>query len=232
MSYVENAFRSRYGYIGNRPRAYCVFVHESNNPLPQTDDGIQYLSAIMQRARAAKTQAIIVISGRDGLTTDEQTFIDLFKDFKEIKVTLRIYASFGGDEFWGDEPRQFWEVDAHRVSADFEGIITLEDDSETDYSALFAERFRLIHGKRAAQEKAIQVLMSMTGRSHEELMNECRLDAESMAATREYDELIDEVYDEDIDEDIDDEWKRKWKRRRKNGGRDNGESEKGFVTLF
>lgn len=203
MSYVESAFRSKYGYLGNRPRAYCAFVHESNDPLPPTDDGIQYISAIMQRAREAGSEAIIVISGWDGFTTDEPTFINLLKDFKEVKITIRIYASF-----MRDSPRQFWEVDAHKVSAHFEGKIALEDDSETDHSALFAERFRFIHGERASIEEAIQMLMGMTGRSREELMEECRLEVEGDGGEMEYDEDC-EVFDEEWKEE---EWKEEEKK--------------------
>jgi hypothetical protein len=189
MSYVESAFRSKYGYLGNRPQAYCTFVHESNDPLPPTDDGIQYISAVMQRAQEAGTQAIIVISGWDGFTTDEPTFINLLRDFKEVKITIRIYASF-----MRDSPRHFWEVDAHKVSAYFEGKLTLEDDTEKVHSALFAERFRFIHGERASIEEAVQMLMKITGKSREELMEECRLEAEGKRGETEYEEC--EVFEE------------------------------------
>ena len=171
MSFVESVFRSKYGDLGNRPRAFCPFVHESNDPLPPTNDGIQYVSSFIQRAREAKTDVILVISGWDGFTTDEQSFISLLKDFKEVKITIRVY-----DSFKSDLPRRFWEVDAHKVSDHFEGNIMLEGDSETDHSALFAERFRAVHEKRASMEHNLQMLMRLAGRSRQDLKDECEME--------------------------------------------------------
>lgn len=170
MFHVETAFNAMYGKISNRPSAYCAFVHESNDFLQPTNDGIQYLSSFMQRAQEARCEVILVISGWCGLTTDEASFINLLKDFKDIKVTLRVYASF-----MPDLPRKFWQVDAHKVSEFFQGNITLEDDSETDHSALFAGKFQFIHDLRASMEESCRQLMDLTGKSREEVMEECKM---------------------------------------------------------
>jgi hypothetical protein len=206
MSHVERAFRSKYGELGNRPRAYCAFVHESNTPLPPTSDEIQYVTSVIQRAREAGAEAILVISGWDGFTTHEPNFINVFKDFKEVKITVLIYASF-----MADSPRQFWEVDPHKISDHFEGKMKLEDDSETDHSALFVERFQFIHRKRASLEEALQVLMEMTGRSREELKEECNLEAIEEEGEREYGEE-----NEGSDEEQE---KKAWQPRKKRGRR-------------
>lgn len=166
MSRVETAFNAMYGKISKRPPAYCAFVHESNDFLPPTNDGIQYLSSFMQKAHEARCEVILVISGWCGLTTDEASFINLLKDFKDVKVTIRAYASFVPDL-----PRTFWVVDVHKVSDFFQGNIMLEDDSETHHSALFAEKFQLFHNWGAT----VRQLMDLTGQTREEVIEQYEL---------------------------------------------------------
>lgn len=136
---VEDTFKEKYGTLGNRPYAYCLFVHGANDPMTSEHETIRYLTSFMNKAWAAECGAIFVFSGCAGLTTDATTFINLFKGFKDVNVQIKVYVSFEHRQYG-----HFWEVNPHKVCDIFEGK-PIPEDTPVDDSEWFVTNFRLQH---------------------------------------------------------------------------------------
>ncbi|KAJ5482348.1 hypothetical protein N7475_001160 [Penicillium sp. IBT 31633x] len=161
---VEEAFERKYGKLGTRPYCCCPMIHKYSTPLDPTCDSFQSMINVLMWGREINSDIILAFAHWDSITTHEPSFASIFKDFKDIKVTIRVFAVTSANTM-----RAFHEFDAHRVSDHFRGLINLEDEPTIDASQLFMKKLKDIHEVRLGVENSIDLMVRLTGRPEAEL---------------------------------------------------------------
>ncbi|KGO65696.1 hypothetical protein PITC_008120 [Penicillium italicum] len=114
--------RKRFGLLGLRPHKMQTIIQPAQSRIPSLSRVGKYLGMALEEARASKTECIFVLHGWDGWTTDKMTIVDLCDQFRDVPFSLHVYANRG-------EPRDFFEVNAHKVNAYFRHLVTADDPS-------------------------------------------------------------------------------------------------------
>ncbi|CAG8303354.1 unnamed protein product [Penicillium nalgiovense] len=112
--------RKRFGLLGLRPHKMQTIIQPAHNRVSALSRVGKYLVMALEEARASKTECIFVLHGWDGWTTDRMTIAELCQQFCDVPFSFHVYANRG-------TPREFYEVNAHKVNAYFRHMVTLDD---------------------------------------------------------------------------------------------------------
>jgi hypothetical protein len=116
---VAAEHRKRFGVLGCRPIKIQTIVHPSNNKISRGSKISKYVYAALEEARKAHVESIVILNGWDGWTTDPATLGELCESFKDVSITLRVYAG---------SPRHFYDANAHTVNDYLDRHILVDDD--------------------------------------------------------------------------------------------------------
>ncbi|KAF7521099.1 hypothetical protein PCG10_008503 [Penicillium crustosum] len=158
LHWVEQIHMQEYGSLDSRSVDYIPFIQSSNRPLPLGGEVMTKLSAVFQKARAnAGCGVILVISGWDGLTTNDGSLAILYLKSEGIDVTLRFYVEESDSKI-----RHFRDVkfqDAYRALN--EDIMLNDGDSSLK---AFCESYRGIQANKHAQAQVKKELNELSFR--------------------------------------------------------------------
>ncbi|KAJ5383384.1 hypothetical protein N7517_001295 [Penicillium concentricum] len=161
---LQEGFERKYGKLENRPYCYCPLIHKSTTPLDPDCDSVQSMTDILVYGRTYARNIIFVLAHWDSITSDTLSFANIFKEFTDVKVTIRVFGSLSIDH-----NREFHELDAHRVSAHYQGLIRLEEDFVIDDALRFVVRLEETRTVRIGVEESVDLMVQMTGRPEAEL---------------------------------------------------------------
>ncbi|KAJ5794385.1 hypothetical protein N7457_000984 [Penicillium paradoxum] len=164
MKEVQEAFERMYGRVGTRPYHCCPLIHKYSTPLDPTSDSFRSMTDMLNWGRGLGSDIILVLAHWDSITTHGPTFANIFKDFKDVKVTIRVFGVVSATSM-----RRFYEFDAHRVSDHFQGLIKLENEPVIDESLCFVNKLKDIYEVRLSVENSIGMMARMTGQPEAEL---------------------------------------------------------------
>lgn len=164
MKEVKEAFEHKYGKVGDHPYYCCPMIHKYSTPLDPTCDSFRAMTNILSCGRTTGNDIILALAHWDSITTHGPTFANIFKDFKDVKVTVRVFGVVSATSM-----RRFYEFDAHRVSDHFQGLINLEEERNIDDSLCFVQKLQDIYNVRLSVENSIEMMVRMTGRPEAEL---------------------------------------------------------------
>ncbi|KAK4865930.1 hypothetical protein LT330_009023 [Penicillium expansum] len=114
--------RKRFGLLGLRPHKMQTIIQPAPSRIPSVSRVGKFLGMALEEARASKNECIFVLHGWDGWTTDKMTIADLCEQFRDVPFSLHVYANRG-------DPRDFFEVNAHKVNAYFRHQVAANDPS-------------------------------------------------------------------------------------------------------
>lgn len=110
----------RFGLLGLRPHKMQTIIQPAHSRISSVSRVGKYLGMALEEARASKTECIFVLHGWDGWTTDRMTIVELCEQFRDVPFSFHVYANRG-------TPREFFEVNAHKVNAYFRHLVTVDD---------------------------------------------------------------------------------------------------------
>ncbi|KAJ5169282.1 Ribophorin I [Penicillium coprophilum] len=114
--------RKRFGILGLRPPKMQTIIQPAHTRISSVSRIGKFLALAMEEARASKSECIFVLNGWDGWTTDKMTIVELCDQFRDVPLTLHVYANRG-------TPCEFFEVNAHKVNAYLRNLVSAEDPS-------------------------------------------------------------------------------------------------------
>lgn len=98
---VEQIHLEEYSSLDSRSVDFIPIIQGSNQLLRPSSEVMTKLSAVFQKARAnAGCSVILVISGWDGLTTNDGSLATLYLKSEGIDVTLRFYVEENDSKSW------------------------------------------------------------------------------------------------------------------------------------
>ena len=161
---LQAEFVSKYGKLEGRSHCYCPLIHKSITHLETDSDSFQSLTDILVYGRTYGCDIIFVLNHWDSITSDGPTFANIFKDFTDVRVTIRVYGTISVDHNC-----QFYDLDAHRVSAHYQGLNRLEEQFVIDDGLRYVVRVEEVRTVRIGVEDSIGLMMELTGRPESEL---------------------------------------------------------------
>ncbi|KAJ5476182.1 hypothetical protein N7475_001911 [Penicillium sp. IBT 31633x] len=114
--------RKRYGTLGVRPPKLQTIIQPANRRISPISRVGKYLTLALEEAHETNFECIFVLHGWDGWTTDQGTIADLCDQFRDVPFYLHVYANRGS-------PREFFEVNAHKVNAYYRQRVGVNDDA-------------------------------------------------------------------------------------------------------
>ncbi|KAJ9488068.1 hypothetical protein VN97_g5249 [Penicillium thymicola] len=112
--------RKRFGVLGLRPHKMQTIIQPAHTRIPTLSRIGKYLKMALEEARSSKSECIFVLHGWDGWTTDKMTIAELCESFRDVPFSFHVYANRG-------TPREFYEVNGHKVNAYFRHTIPADD---------------------------------------------------------------------------------------------------------
>ncbi|KAJ5598102.1 hypothetical protein N7537_008186 [Penicillium hordei] len=112
--------RKRFGVLGLRPHKIQTIIQPAQTRISAVSRIGKYLAMALEEARASKTECIFVLHGWDGWTTDKMTIAELCEPFRDVPLSFHVYANRG-------TPREFFEVNGHKVNAYFRHTVAADD---------------------------------------------------------------------------------------------------------
>ncbi|KAJ5205754.1 hypothetical protein N7491_003621 [Penicillium cf. griseofulvum] len=112
--------RKRFGILGLRPHKMQTILQPAHTRLSSASRVSKYLTMSLEEARASMTECIFVLNGWDGWTTDKMTIVGFCDRFRDVPLTFHVYANRG-------TPCEFYEVNAHKVSAYLKHLVNADD---------------------------------------------------------------------------------------------------------
>ncbi|KAJ5518501.1 hypothetical protein N7453_000923 [Penicillium expansum] len=161
---LQETFERTYGNLEGRSHCYCPLIHKSITPLEPDCDSFQCLTDMLMYGRTYGRDIMFVLNHWDSITSDGPTFANIFKDFTDVKVTIRVYGTISVDHV-----SEFHDIDAHRVSAHYQGLIRLEEEYVIDDALRYVVRVEEVRGVRIGVEESIGLMMELTGQPENEL---------------------------------------------------------------
>lgn len=161
---LQAEYVRKYGKLEGRSYCYCPLIHKSITPLQPDSDSFESLTDILVYGRTYGLDIMFVLNHWDSITSDGPTFANIFKGFPDVKVTIRVYGTISVNNNCA-----FYDLDAHRVSAHYQGLIRLEDEFVIDDGLRYVVRVEEVRTVRIGVEESIGLMMQMTGRPESEL---------------------------------------------------------------
>lgn len=112
--------RKRFGVLGLRPHKMQTIIQPAHTRIPTLSRIGKYLKMALEEARSSRSECIFVLHGWDGWTTDKMTIAELCEPFCDVPFSFHVYANRG-------TPREFFEVNGHKVNAYFRHTILADD---------------------------------------------------------------------------------------------------------
>ncbi|KUM57916.1 hypothetical protein ACN42_g9258 [Penicillium freii] len=112
--------RKQFGVLGLRPPRMQTIIQPPQSRISALSRIGKYLGMALEDARASKTECIFVLHGWDGWTTDKMTIAGLCEPFRDVPFSFHVYANRG-------TPREFFEVNGHKVNSYFRHKIAADD---------------------------------------------------------------------------------------------------------
>ncbi|KAJ5686139.1 hypothetical protein N7455_010172 [Penicillium solitum] len=162
---LQELFENKYGELEGRSYWYCPLIHKSVPPLEPGSDSFQSLTDFLVYARTNGRDIMFVTNHWDSITSDGPSFANIFKDFTDVKVTLRVHGTLAADRV-----SEFHNIDAHRVSAHYQGLIRLEDEYVIDDALRYVVRVEEVRGVRIEIEESVSLMVELTGASEREML--------------------------------------------------------------
>ncbi|KAJ5164637.1 uncharacterized protein N7500_006467 [Penicillium coprophilum] len=161
---LQEHFERKYGKLENRPYCYCPLIHKSTTPLDPDCDSMKSMTDILLYGRTYARDIIFVLAHWDSITSDTLSFAKIFKEFTDVKVTIRVFGTLSADH-----NREFHGFDAHRVGAHYQGLIRPEEDFVIDDALRFVVRLEETRTVRIGVEESVGLMVRLTGRSEAEM---------------------------------------------------------------
>ncbi|KOS39771.1 hypothetical protein ACN38_g9404 [Penicillium nordicum] len=155
---LQEKFERKYGQLEGRSYWYCPLIHRSATPLDPDCDSFRSLTDSLAYGRAHGRDVMFVTQNWDSITSDGQSFANIFKDFTDVKVTIRIHGTISTDHV-----AAFHEIDAHRVSAHYQGLIRLEEEYVIDDALRYVVRVEEVRDVRIGVENSVGPMRELTG---------------------------------------------------------------------
>lgn len=165
LAELQELFEKKYGELEGRSYWYCPLIHKSVPPLEPGSDSFQSLTDFLVYARTYGRDIMFVTNHWDSITSDGPSFANVFKDFTDVKVTLRVHGTLAADRV-----SEFHNIDAHRVSAHYQGLIRLEDEYVIDDALRYVVRVEEVRGVRIEIEESVSLMVELTGASEREIL--------------------------------------------------------------
>lgn len=155
---LQERFESKYGELEGRSYWYCPLIHKSITPLEPDCDSFRSLTDFLVYGRAYGRDIMFVTNHWDSITSDGPSFANIFKDFTDVNVTLRVHGTVSADHY-----AEFHDIDAHRVSAHYQGLIRLEDEYVIDDALRYVVRVEEVRSVRIGVEESVNLMVELTG---------------------------------------------------------------------
>ncbi|KAJ5959130.1 uncharacterized protein N7479_006280 [Penicillium vulpinum] len=155
---LKEWFERKYGKLEEHPYCYCPLIHKSVTALDPDCDSVQSLTDILVYGRTYAREIVFVFSHWDSITSDTSTFANIFKDFTDVKVTIRVFGVLSADH-----DREFHSFDAHKVSAHYQGLIKLGEQVAIDDALRFVVRLEEVRIVRLEVEQSMRLMVRYTG---------------------------------------------------------------------
>ncbi|KAJ5955648.1 hypothetical protein N7501_009927 [Penicillium viridicatum] len=162
---LQERFESKYGSLEGRSYWYCPLIHKSITPLEPDCDSFRSLTDFLVYARAYGRDIMFVTNHWDSITSDGPSFANIFKDFTDVNVTLRVHGTISADH-----NAEFHNIDAHRVSAHYQGLIRLEEEYVIDDTLRYVVRVEEVRGVRIGVEESVGLMAELTGEPETQLL--------------------------------------------------------------
>ncbi|KAJ5145558.1 uncharacterized protein N7515_000122 [Penicillium bovifimosum] len=158
---LKENFEYKYGEITNRPYAICPMIHVSFEPIDPDSDSFKSMRDVLLWGRGLQCEVILVTNHWDAITSHEESFVNIFRDFRDVPVRLRV---------WGicdpHEPPIFHEFDVHRLCDHFRGLIKLDQDpAYRVYMRMVPE----VKETRLTLVRGVQMMEELIGQRQEQM---------------------------------------------------------------
>ncbi|KAJ5478621.1 hypothetical protein N7530_004130 [Penicillium desertorum] len=128
-------------------------------------DSFQSLTDILMYGRIHRCDIMFVLNHWDAITSDGPSFANIFKGFTDVRVTIRVHGTISADH-----NSEFHDLDAHKVSAHYQGLIRLEEQFLIDDALRYVVRVEEIRGVRIGVEESVNLMRELTGEPEEHLL--------------------------------------------------------------
>ncbi|CAG8882998.1 unnamed protein product [Penicillium egyptiacum] len=162
---LQEQFERKYGKLEGRSYCYCPLIHKSITPLEPDSDSFKSLTDILMYGRIHRCDIMFVLNHWDSITSDGPSFANIFKGFTDVKVTIRVYGTISADHV-----SEFHDLDAHKVSAHYQGLIRLEEQFVIDDALRYVVRVEEVRAVRIGVEESVGLMKELTGEPEEQLL--------------------------------------------------------------
>ncbi|KAJ5603485.1 hypothetical protein N7537_006441 [Penicillium hordei] len=162
---LQEVFENKYGELEGRSYWYCPLIHKSITPLEPGSDSFRSLTEFLVYGRAYGRDIMFVTNHWDSITSDGPSFANIFKDFTDVNVTIRVHGTISVDHV-----AEFHNIDAHRVSAHYQGLIKLEEQYVIDDALRYVVRVEEVRAVRIGVEESVSLMVELTGQPETELL--------------------------------------------------------------
>lgn len=162
---LQEKFENKYGELEGRSHWYCPLIHKSITPLEPSCDSFRSLTDFLAYGRAYGHDIMFVMNHWDSITSDGPSFANIFKDFTDVNVTIRVHGTISVDHV-----SEFHEIDAHRVSAHYQGLIRLEEQYVIDDALRYVVRVEEVRAVRIGVEESVNLMVELTGEPETQLL--------------------------------------------------------------
>ncbi|CAG8287154.1 unnamed protein product [Penicillium nalgiovense] len=162
---LQGQFVRKYGNLEGRSYCYCPLIHKSITPLEPDSDSFKSLTDILMYGRIHRCDIMFVLNHWDAITSDGPSFANIFKGFTDVRVTIRVHGTISMDH-----NVEFHDLDAHKVSAHYQGLIRLEEQFLIDDALRYVVRVEEVREVRIGVEESVNLMMELTGESEEQLL--------------------------------------------------------------
>ncbi|CAP98460.1 hypothetical protein E8E15_001456 [Penicillium rubens] len=162
---LQGKFQRKYGDLEGRSYCYCPLIHKSITHLEPDSDSFKSLTDILMYGRIHSCDIMFVLNHWDAITSDGPSFANIFKGFTDVKVTIRAHGTISADHNC-----EFHDLDAHKVSAHYQGLIRLEEQFLIDDALRYVVRVEEVRGVRIGVEESVTLMRDLTGEPEEQLL--------------------------------------------------------------
>ncbi|KAJ5230177.1 hypothetical protein N7489_010885 [Penicillium chrysogenum] len=162
---LQGKFQRKYGDLEGRSYCYCPLIHKSITHLEPDSDSFKSLTDILMYGRIHSCDIMFVLNHWDAITSDGPSFANIFKGFTDVKVTIRVHGTISADHNC-----EFHDLDAHKVSAHYQGLIRLEEQFLIDDALRYVVRVEEVRGVRIGVEESVTLMRDLTGEPEEQLL--------------------------------------------------------------
>lgn len=162
---LQGKFQRKYGDLEGRSYCYCPLIHKSITHLEPDSDSFKSLTDILMYGRIHSCDIMFDLNHWDAITSDGPSFANIFKGFTDVKVTIRVHGTISADHNC-----EFHDLDAHKVSAHYQGLIRLEEQFLIDDALRYVVRVEEVRGVRIGVEESVTLMRDLTGEPEEQLL--------------------------------------------------------------